>query len=168
MNEIGIVIVNRCIKIIIMLIPSLLWATLIMCDICFGISHVIFNMVTYLIMTLLCFSMLFLNSILKIEFPDNSFENMHYEIKKPKIKEIWYRFITGLPLVLILFLAPIWVFIIYGFIQAIYIIIDKDHMSIMERLYHQGQKLILHINIKRFKSNKSIDQEDSNKQIKQA
>lgn len=164
MNEIGIVIVNRCIKIIIMLIPSLLWGTLIMCDICFSISHVIFNAITYSIMMILCFSMLFLNSILKIEFPEYSFENMQYEIKKPNKKELIYSFITGLPLVLILFLTPIWMFIIYGMIQFIYIIIDKEHMSLMERLYHQAQKLIHNMNIKRLKK----EQEDVNKQIKQA
>lgn len=164
MNEIGIVIVNRCIKIIIMLIPSLLWGTLIMCDICFSISHVIFNAITYTIMMILCFSMLFLNSILKIEFPKHSFENMQYEIKKPNKEELIYSFITGLPLVLILFLTPIWMFIIYGMMQFIYIIIDKEHMSLMERLYHQVQKLIRHMNIKRLKK----EQEDVNKQIKQA
>lgn len=164
MNEIGIVIVNRCIKIIIMLIPSLLWGTLIMCDICFSISHVIFNAITYTIMMILCFSMLFLNSILKIEFPKHSFENMQYEIKKPNKEELIYSFITGLPLVLILFLTPIWMFIIYGMMQFIYIIIDKEHMSLMERLYHQVQKLINHMNIKRIKK----EQEDVNKQIKQA
>lgn len=164
MTEIGIVIVNRCIKIIIMLIPSLLWGTLIMCDICFSISHVIFNAITYTIMMVLCFSMLFLNSILKIEFPENCFENMQYEIKKPNKEELIYSFITGLPLVLILFLTPIWMFIIYGIMQFIYIIIDKEHMSLMERLYHQVQKLIRHMNIKRLKK----EQEDVNKQIKQA
>lgn len=164
MNEIGIVIVNRCIKIIIMLIPSLLWGTLIMFDICFSISHVIFNAITYTIMMILCFSMLFLNSILKIEFPKYSFENMQYEIKKPNKEELIYSFITGLPLVLILFLTPIWMFIIYGIMQFIYIIIDKEHMSLMERLYHQVQKLIRHMNIKRLKK----EQEDVNKQIKQA
>lgn len=160
MNKIGIVIVNRCIKIIIMLIPSLLWYTLIMCDICFGISHFFYNVLTYLIIFMLCFSMLFLNSIIKVKFDDNSFEHMQYEIKKPKKEELFYHFITGLPLVLILFLTPIWIFIIYGFIQFIYILIDSEHMSLMERLYEQIMKLMMriHTNHLNKKSNKEIEQ----------
>lgn len=142
MNKIGAIIVNRCIKLIIMMIPSFLWLSIIMIDVSFGISYKMYIILTNINIVLLIFTMLFLNAFLKITFPEDSFEKMEYTFMKPSIKDMLYGLITGLPLVLILFLMPYWLFILYGAIQLCYIIIDKDHLSMMERIYAEVIKII--------------------------
>lgn len=134
MHEIGAVIVKRCMNIIIMFFPSLLWGTLIMYDICFGVSHLIFKIASYTLQGMLILSMLFMNKFLSITFKEE-FRFMQYELKKPNWHDLLEAFIIGLPLVLILFFTPIWLFLLYGVIQFFYILADHEHMSIMERLY---------------------------------
>lgn len=163
------ILIKRCIKIIIMLLPSILWGTLVMYDICFGVSHFMFTIITNIIIAILCFSMLFMNTILTIRFT-NDFEHMECEFKKVNFSSLCYGFITGLPLVLLLFFTPVWIFLLYGLLQCFYILADKDHMSVMERLYTQVEKIIGQIKSKHHhkKEREYKEQEDAVEQVKQA
>lgn len=142
MNKINTILIDRCIKVIVMMIPSFFWISIVMLDICVGIAHNTYAIIINIILGLLIFTMLFLNEMIKITFLENTFEHIQYTLIKPNKHNIIHGLITGLPLVLILFFMPYWMFILYGVIQFFYIILDKEHLSIMERIYIEITRIV--------------------------
>ncbi|NBK97478.1 MAG: hypothetical protein EOM50_05590 [Erysipelotrichia bacterium] len=149
MKHISFILVNQCLKITTMLFPSMLWVSLCMLDIYFSISHVVFTWLSYLLMLILALSILFTNRILTISYDNENFEQLVYQWQKINVHRFIQGIFTGTPLLMIIFYTPIWLLLIYGIIQIFYVLLDKEHLSMMERLYSVVIKEVIHFKIKK-------------------
>lgn len=146
------ILLYRCINMIIMLFPSVLYTGVIMIDICFGMSCESIYWIGNIILLLLVFSILYGNTIIKIQVSEN-FNKFLFYYHKPYKMEWIESTIKGFLLVCIIVFAPVYIFLLYGIIQCVYIVLNERHLSICEKLNDKCYFYILKYKKKRTSEN---------------
>ena len=134
MQSFSIKFINKVLQLSIMFLPILIWDLYFIFQCFLKFPYGTYDVVTISCVFLLSISILFGNSYIKIHYTTK--EELIIKTRKPNwivlIKNIYF----GIPiLVSLMFYAGI-PFYIYGILQFTYMIFDKNHYTITERIYY--------------------------------
>lgn len=133
MEDLNLKWINKCLQLCVMFLPILVWDVYFLLQCFVSFPYKTNEIVSLISIILLVFSILFGNSILYVRY--TVFEEIEIKIRSFKwivlIKNIYY----GIPILITLSIYAGIPFYIYLLMQFIYMIFDKKHYTITERIY---------------------------------